>query len=237
MILGFHKNEVLLEIVVKYLNNNRMLGDRYKQFKDDFRKEAEWQRELREEVNKERQQRKALEKKRHQDGIAQDIKKIKENAQAGKLNKIKNARKAVENIDTYVKPLTRPWSLTKYMGKEGDGWYFVIFVLSVIFDLMSLVTGGVSGAVSWVPVVNGLAEGANIGLVFLANAVIVTLYLLIGHYKRTTAGRQFMKILAQFGFSFLELLPGVAILPGFIGAFLVNYWLVLYSRAVEDFGN
>ncbi len=214
-----------------------MLRNRYKQFKDNFRQEAEWQRELREGINKERQQRKALDKKRQQDRITQDIKKIKENAQTGKFNKVKNTYKEVKNIDSYIKPLTRPWSLTKYMGKEGDGWYFVIFGFSVIFDLMSIISGGVSGAVSWVPVVNGLAEGANIGLVFLANAVIVTLYLLIGHYKRTTAGRQFMKILAQFGFSFLELLPGVAILPGFIGAFLVNYWLVLYSRAVEDLGN
>ncbi len=214
-----------------------MLGDRYKQFKDDFRREAEWQRELQEGVNKERQKRKEIGKKRQQDRIAQDIKKIKENAQAGKLAKIRNAHKAVKSVDSYVKPLTRPWGLTKYMGKEGDGIYFVIFILSVIFDLISIIFGGVSGAVSWIPVVNGLAEGANMGLVFLANAVIVPLYLLAGHYKRTMAGRQFMKIVAQFGFSFLELLPGVAILPGFIGAFLINYWLVLYSRAVEDLGS
>ncbi len=213
-----------------------MLRNRYNQFREnfekDYSKEADWQRELQESVSEERQRRKK-EAEKNKNRSKEDVKKIMENAKAGKLDKIKNLKKGEVNI----KPLVKPWTLAKYIRKGDNGIYFVIFMLSVIFDLISIVSGGVSGAVSWVPVVNSLVEGANVGLVFLANAVIVTLYVLAGHYKKTLAGRQFMKVVAQFGFSFLELLPGIAILPGFIGAFLVNYWLVLYSRAVEDLGN
>ncbi len=213
-----------------------MLGDRYNQIKDDYQKEAEWQKELQENMNEEKQRRKEnVEKNKNRS--EQDIKRIRENVEAGKLNKIKSAYKGAKNAGAYIKPLVKPWTLTKYMGGDGDGVYFVIFIFSVIFDLISVVTGGLSGAVSWIPGVDIAGEAGNLWLVAFANAVIVPLYLLVGHYKRTLADRQFIKVVAQFGFSFLELLPGIAILPGFIGAFLINYWLVLYSRAVEDLNN
>jgi len=213
-----------------------MLRNRYKQFKDDYRKEAEWQRELRENMNEERQRRKK-EAEKNKNRSEQDVKRIRENAKTGKLNKIKSAYKGAKNAGSYIKLLVKPWTLAKYMGGEGDGVYFVIFIFSVIFDLISVITGGLSGAVSWMPGVDVISEAGNLWLVAFANAVIIPLYVLAGHYKKTLAGRQFMKVVAQFGFSFLELLPGIAILPGFIGAFLVNYWLVLYSRAVEDLSN
>ncbi len=209
-----------------------MLGDRYKQFKDDYRKEAEWQRELQETISKQKQN---IAKK--QNGETRIEKKTARNAQIDTWRRLGGLSKNPKRFEKAAKSLVRPWILTKYMGQEGDGVYFVIFIFSVIFDLISVVTGGLSGAVSWIPGIDIAGEAGNLWLVAFANAVIVPLYLLVGHYKKMPGGRGFGKVLAQFMFSFLEMIPGISILPGFIMMFLINYWLVLIGRAVEDQSN
>ena len=52
-----------------------------------------------------------------------------------------------------------------------------------------------------------------------------------GHYKRK---RAILKIAVLMGFSFMELMPIVTALPGFIGSFVINYAIVLYGRTVDE---
>jgi hypothetical protein len=104
----------------------------------------------------------------------------------------------------------------KKVGFGEDGLYLIIFLVSILADLATLVIG-------WIPI-----GGQLVVLTF--SVVINLLYLINGHYAKT---KVMMKIMVTLGFSIAELIPVISELPGFIGAFLINYALVVYSRKVD----
>ena len=138
-----------------------------------------------------------------------------------KLNRTKKGISKVSVVSNVMSKID--WS--------NDGLYFVVFLVSVVGDVGTMVIGSVES----IPA-GGWILGAVFGLatrtfVLGVSAVIALLYLINGHYKRRMA---IMKIAVLMGFSFLELMPIATALPGFIGSFVINYAIVLYGRAMDE---
>jgi hypothetical protein len=197
---------------------------------DQFKKEAAWQRELQENINKRKVARKEKTLTKKNKSVKNAWQKTREAQKGGH----KNFGGKKSEMTAGLKVAMKPWGLLKQMGKEGDGVYFTVFVLSITADLATFVTG----AIGSIPVAGWLFDFFASGGVFLIKVffmtVIVTLYVLVGHYKNThKAKRVIQRIAVTMGFDFMELIPVVAVLPFFIASFLINYGMVLYSRAME----
>ena len=132
------------------------------------------------------------------------------------------ARKKISKINAVTDTISKVnWS--------EDGLYFVVFFISVVGDLGTAIIGlaeGVTGGLI------ALLFGLQLDLfVFGISFTIMMLYILNGHYKKRRAA---MKAMVLLSFTFVELMPIVTALPGFIGSFVINYAMVLYERTVED---
>lgn len=119
-----------------------------------------------------------------------------------------------------------PHKILQQIDLQQDGLYFVIFILSIGADIVTFIIGMAEA----IPIVGGLIAGVAETQIIGWMAVIGLLYIMNGHYKKRKA---IIKIAVTLGFDFMELIPMAAVLPGFIGSFLINYGIVLYGRAIE----
>ena len=130
-----------------------------------------------------------------------------------------------------IRAMANPFGIMQQMGKEGDGIYFMVFVLSVVADVLTLGVGAVQ-AIPLVGWILGLVMGVPTEMWIIGTqAVIVLLYIINGHYKERKVA---MKVAVTMGFGFLELIPIATALPGFVGSFLINYTLVLQGRVAKE---
>ncbi len=155
-----------------------------------------------------------------------------------KGSKIKDKLDVKDDIKVASKLAKEPWRVMRQIGKDGDGLYLVIGMISLIMDVTTFISGGAEGVVGWIPFIGQVAATAIAGymttIIIGAGAVNWLLYLLAGHYKHR---RKFMKIAVLVGFEFTELMPIASALPGFVASFLINYFMVLTDRAMEEIKN
>ena len=161
-------------------------------------------------------------------------------------SKIKDKLDVKDDVKVASKLAKEPWRVMRQIGKDGDGLYLVIGMISLIMDVTTFISGGVEGVVTaitgWIPFVGQVVAGTAIAVITRditaviigAGAVNWLLYLLAGHYKHR---RKFMKIAVLVGFEFTELMPIASALPGFVASFLINYFMVLTDRAMEEIKN
>ncbi len=169
------------------------------------------------------------------------LKKIADKAEKERKLSLQKARdRRLRNkpqIKHYRKSLGQIWAMMKKVKLENRGWYLMAFIASVVADIVTAIIGLAQGAVGAVPVVgwvaDALAEGMVSTIILFFIVLIFMIYLFAGHYKRAKKGKILLRASTQVGVSFAELIPVINALPMFTAAFVVNYLLALYGRAVE----
>ena len=142
-------------------------------------------------------------------------------------SKLNRTRKGISKVSVVTNMMSKiDWS--------NDGLYFVVFLVSVVGDIGTMAIGSVEAIPGGGWILGVVAGVATRTFVLGVSAVIALLYMMNGHYKRRMA---IMKIAVLMGFSFLELMPIVTALPGFIGSFIINYAIVLYGRSMDEILN
>jgi hypothetical protein len=136
-----------------------------------------------------------------------------------------------------------PGEMLKQIDWGEDAIYFVIFLVSVLADIVTAIIGLSMGliqtAVAIIPFVGvaldvaltWLTKDMVSGTVILFEVVIAVLYIYAKHFKE---GKIFLKIATLIGFDFLEMIPLLSLLPGFMASFFINYGAVLYYRALKE---
>ncbi len=177
---------------------------------------------IKEDVKKRYSDRELEGMRRNSDKFRRDLKRD------GRAQPLRNSDTAFDKARKKISKINAVTNTISKVNWNEDGLYYVVFLVSVIGDIGTAIIGLAEGATGGIV---ALLFGLQLDMfVFGISVTIMLLYIMNGHYKRK---RAILKIAVLMGFSFMELMPIVTALPGFIGSFVINYAIILYGRTTD----